>query len=60
MLKKAFWVNQNGGAQGVVRGWYSAPGPTVATALATKDSSTVRYASIFPKKYGTLVRYAFL
>ena len=24
-----------------------------------KDGSTVRYASIFTKKYGTLVRYAF-
>ena len=24
-----------------------------------KDGSTVRYASIFARKYGTLVRYAF-
>ena len=27
--------------------------------LIRKDGSTVRYASIFAKKYGTLVRYAF-
>ena len=27
--------------------------------LNSKDSSTVRYASIFAKRYGTLVRYAF-
>ena len=27
--------------------------------LNTKDGSTVRYASIFAKRYGTLVRYAF-
>ena len=38
---------------------------TYQTALKTKDGSTVRYvgtvryASIFAKKYGTLVRYAF-
>ena len=25
----------------------------------SKDGSTVRYASIFPEKYGTLVRYIF-
>ena len=28
-------------------------------ALKTKSGSTVRYASIFAKKYGTLVRYVF-
>ena len=28
-------------------------------AVSCKDGSTVRYASIFAKKYGTLVRYAF-
>ena len=28
-------------------------------AVMDKDGSTVRYASIFAKKYGTLVRYAF-
>ena len=27
--------------------------------LNTKDGGTVRYASIFAKRYGTLVRYAF-
>ena len=27
--------------------------------LVIKDGSTVRYASIFAKRYGTLVRYAF-
>ena len=27
--------------------------------VLSKDGSTVRYASIFAKKYGTLVRYAF-
>ena len=27
--------------------------------LNTKDGSTVRYASIFARRYGTLVRYAF-
>ena len=36
-------------------GGYGAPGPTVATALVTKDGSTVRYASIFAKKYGTRI-----
>ena len=28
-------------------------------AMASKDGSMVRYASIFAKKYGTLVRYVF-
>ena len=32
------------------------PNPLLA---AIKDGSTVRYASIFDKKYGTLVRYTF-
>ena len=27
--------------------------------LSTKDGNTVRYGSIFAKRYGTLVRYAF-
>ena len=27
--------------------------------MVSKDGSTGRYASIFAKKYGTLVRYAF-
>ena len=31
----------------------------VTSNAASKDGSKVRYASIFAKKYGTLVRYAF-
>ena len=31
--KTVIWVNQNGGAQAVVRGGHGSPGPPIATAL---------------------------